>query len=512
MQQAFSKHTFKLIPTRSIDLPFYRDSCVEVYNILVHYNLDFILSCEQSINVALVSEFYNNLHTSDDVSYRTRVAKRSLDFSPEILQAFLGCHPSTNDFVFYPSLPGLLPLPFEHVSIATMHQSLFGRPRPDSPNTQLTNFSSLEVSAGDNALYKVVVNYFFPIVSRALVVLRPSHMFLLYAIRQTLNINISLNIFHCIIHFIQPVQQTIHMPFGHLITAWLESMGIDVTQGATFPVVLQPNVSHSGRHCEVSDDDECASGSPDGSGCDGSVLLDDAGSFVGEKGAGPNANSLRGFNVIDTIKTAVELLCPNTVSCADILAIAARDGVVLLGGPSWSVPLGRRDSTTASLSAANSNLPSPVSSLSQLISAFAAKGLNARDMTALSGAHTIGQARCVNFRSHIYSDANIDAAFAAQRQGTCPSSGGDNNLAPLDAQTANAFDNAYFQNLLSSKGLLHSDQELFNNGTQDSLVRQYATNPSAFAADFAAAMVKMSNIGPLTGSSGEIRTNCRRVN
>ncbi|KAG6498771.1 peroxidase P7-like [Zingiber officinale] len=247
-------------------------------------------------------------------------------------------------------------------------------------------------------------------------------------------------------------------------------------------------------------------------GCDGSVLLDDAGSFVGEKGAGPNANSLRGFNVIDTIKTAVELLCPKTVSCADILALAARDGVVLLGGPSWSVPLGRRDSTTASLSAANSNLPSPVSSLSQLISAFAAKGLNARDMTALSGAHTIGQARCVNFRSHIYSDANIDAAFASQRQGTCPSSGGDNNLAPLDAQTANAFDNAYFKNLLSSKGLLHSDQELFNNGTQDSLVRQYATNPSAFAADFAAAMVKMSNIGPLTGSSGEIRTNCRRVN
>ncbi|WOL09109.1 hypothetical protein Cni_G17862 [Canna indica] len=247
-------------------------------------------------------------------------------------------------------------------------------------------------------------------------------------------------------------------------------------------------------------------------GCDASVLLDDTATFTGEKGAGPNANSLRGFNVIDTIKTAVELLCPGTVSCADILALAARDGVTLLGGPSWTVPLGRRDATTASLSAANSNLPSPASSLSQLISAFAAKGLSARDMTALSGAHTIGQARCVNFRSHIYNDADIDPAFAATRQGGCPASGGDNNLAALDAQTANSFDNAYFKNLIASRGLLHSDQELFNNGTLDSLVQQYSSNPGAFAADFAAAMVKMSNISPLTGTSGEIRLNCRRVN
>ncbi|URE47848.1 Peroxidase [Musa troglodytarum] len=184
-------------------------------------------------------------------------------------------------------------------------------------------------------------------------------------------------------------------------------------------------------------------------GCDASVLLDDTATFNGEKNAGPNANSLRGFEVIDTIKAEVELQCPGTVSCADILALAARDGVALLGGPSWRVPLGRRDATTASQSAANSNLPSPASNLSQLIAAFAAKGLNARDMTALSGAHTIGQARCVSFRSHIYNDANVDAGFASQRQRNCPSSGGDNNLAPLDVQTPNTFDNTYFRNLIA---------------------------------------------------------------
>ncbi|XP_074558339.1 peroxidase P7-like [Curcuma longa] len=249
-------------------------------------------------------------------------------------------------------------------------------------------------------------------------------------------------------------------------------------------------------------------------GCDGSILLDDTSNFTGEKTAGPNNNSVRGYDVIDTIKTNVESACPSTVSCADILAVAARDGVVLLGGPTWTVQLGRRDATTASFSTANSDLPSPASNLSQLISAYSNKGLNARDMTALSGAHTIGQARCVTFRDHIYNDTDIDSGFATQRQRNCPSASGsgDDNLAPLDRQTPVAFGNDYYENLVAQKGLLHSDQELFNNGSQDSLVRQYSNNNTAFSSDFTAAMIKMGNISPLTGTSGEIRVNCRKVN
>ncbi|XP_057825247.2 cationic peroxidase 1-like [Cryptomeria japonica] len=247
-------------------------------------------------------------------------------------------------------------------------------------------------------------------------------------------------------------------------------------------------------------------------GCDGSILLDDTSTVTGEKTAAPNANSVKGYDVIDTIKSQLEAVCSGVVSCADIVTIAARDSVVLLGGPSWTVPLGRRDSTSASLSGANSNLPSPSSDLSTLISAFQAQGLSTKDMIALSGAHTIGQARCTNFRSRVFNDTNIDSAFATSVQANCPSNGGDDNLSPLDLVTPTFFDNTYYKNLRSQKGLLHSDQELFNGGSADALVTTYSTNPPTFFIDFAAAMVNMGNISPLTGTSGEVRTNCRKIN
>uniref|UniRef100_A0A453I5E4 Plant heme peroxidase family profile domain-containing protein n=1 Tax=Aegilops tauschii subsp. strangulata TaxID=200361 RepID=A0A453I5E4_AEGTS len=64
-------------------------------------------------------------------------------------------------------------------------------------------------------------------------------------------------------------------------------------------------------------------------GCDGSILLDDTPFFTGEKNAAPNVNSVRGFDVIDRIKDAVNAACRgNLVSCADVVAVAARDSVV----------------------------------------------------------------------------------------------------------------------------------------------------------------------------------------
>jgi hypothetical protein len=50
----------------------------------------------------------------------------------------------------------------------------------------------------------------------------------------------------------------------------------------------------------------------------------------GEKDALSNINSLRSFEVVDEIKEALEERCPGVVSCADIVALAARDGTFLV--------------------------------------------------------------------------------------------------------------------------------------------------------------------------------------
>ncbi|KAJ9152952.1 hypothetical protein P3X46_026456 [Hevea brasiliensis] len=235
-------------------------------------------------------------------------------------------------------------------------------------------------------------------------------------------------------------------------------------------------------------------------GCDASILLDETSSIESEKTALPNKDSARGFQVIEKAKTEVEKICPGIVSCADIIAVAARDASAYVGGPSWTVMLGRRDSTTASRTLANSELPSFKDGLDRLISRF-------------QSSHTLGQAQCVTFRDRIYSNStDIDAGFASTRKRSCPSAGGDSNLAPLDLVTPNSYDNNYFKNLIQKKGLLESDQILFSGGSTDSIVSEYSRSPATFNSDFASAMIKMGNINPLTGTAGEIRKICSAVN
>ncbi|KAK4490677.1 hypothetical protein RD792_001369 [Penstemon davidsonii] len=255
-------------------------------------------------------------------------------------------------------------------------------------------------------------------------------------------------------------------------------------------------------------------------GCDASILLDNSGRLISEKGSIPNKNSVRGFEVIDEIKSALEKECPQTVSCADILALAARDSTVLTGGPSWALPLGRRDSRDASLSGSNNNIPAPNNTFQTILTKFKLKGLNIVDLVALSGSHTIGNARCTTFRQRLYNqfgnsqaDLTLDKSYASQLRARCPKSGGDQNLFTLDFVSPTRFDNNYFKNLLSFKGLLSSDQILVTKNQESmELVKKYAANNEIFFEQFATSMIKMGNISPLTGSKGEIRKNCRKTN
>ncbi|KAI5321143.1 hypothetical protein PRUPE_6G013800 [Prunus persica] len=253
-------------------------------------------------------------------------------------------------------------------------------------------------------------------------------------------------------------------------------------------------------------------------GCDASILLDGSNS---EKFATPNLNSVRGFQVVDAVKSAVESACSGVVSCADILALIARDSVLLSGGPTWKVLLGRRDGLVPNQRGANLAIPSQYDTLDTIISKFANVGLNVTDVVSLSGAHTIGQARCATFSKRLWNffntggpDSTMEKDMLSDLRHVCLVNGDGNETTALDRNSNDLFDNHYYQNLLDGKGLLHSDQILFNGGDDEtkSVVDNYRRKPKLFFDDFIKSMIKMGNIGPVTGSSGQIRKNCRVIN
>ncbi|KAH9531819.1 hypothetical protein CY35_19G056800 [Sphagnum magellanicum] len=246
-------------------------------------------------------------------------------------------------------------------------------------------------------------------------------------------------------------------------------------------------------------------------GCDGSVLLDPTTSNPKpEKTAFPNL-TLRGFEVIDEAKKKLEAACPGIVSCADIVAFAARDSVQVTGGPGYKVKSGRRDGRVSLESQALADIPAPQFNASGLIQSFAAKGLSVEDMVTLSGAHTIGRSHCSNFAPIRSND--IDAAFAKSASKVCPTAS-VNKTVFLDGSSPNYFDNSYFKNLPAKKGLLFSDESLSLDSRTSNFVLTNANDASKWKKQFVRAILKMGTTDlKLAGNSdGEIRKNCRQIN
>ncbi|KAG8654187.1 peroxidase N1 [Manihot esculenta] len=252
-------------------------------------------------------------------------------------------------------------------------------------------------------------------------------------------------------------------------------------------------------------------------GCDASILIDGSNT---EKTALPNLG-LKGFEVIDDAKTQLEAACPGIVSCADILALAARDSVVLTGGRSWRVPTGRRDGRV-SLVSDTANLPGFTDSIDKQKQKFAEKGLNAQDLVALVGGHTIGTTACQFFNYRLYnasgngSDPTINASFLPQLQALCPQNGDGTKRVALDTGSVNKFDVSFFSNLRNGRGILESDQKLWTDASTRTLVQRFmgvrGLAALKFNVEFGKSMVKMSNIGVKTGSDGEIRKKCSVIN
>lgn len=253
-------------------------------------------------------------------------------------------------------------------------------------------------------------------------------------------------------------------------------------------------------------------------GCDGSVLLTGTASNPSEQQATPNLSlRARALQLIDEIKTAVEASCSGVVTCADILALAARDSVAKAGGPKYPVPLGRRDSLKfASQSVVGSNIPKPTSNLTVLMSIFGPKGFSLEDMVALSGGHTIGIAHCNSFDNRLYNkqtgkkivDPSLANSLADDLYSLCPTVNNTVDFTNLDIQTPNAFDKKYYLNVQRNEVLFTSDQALYTESDSAEIVDSFASSQTLFYKKFVHGMHKMGQLDVLTGKKGEIRSIC----
>ena len=111
-------------------------------------------------------------------------------------------------------------------------------------------------------------------------------------------------------------------------------------------------------------------------------------------------------------------------------------------------------------------------------------------------------------------DPTLNPSFLPRIRQVCPRDGNGTTLANQDPTTPDTFDNNYFSILKAKIGLLTSDQVLYSTPGADTIeiVNKFSASQTTFFKSFAQSMIKMGNISPLTGTHGEIRLNCRRVN
>ncbi|KAL8259444.1 hypothetical protein R6Q59_027397 [Mikania micrantha] len=256
-------------------------------------------------------------------------------------------------------------------------------------------------------------------------------------------------------------------------------------------------------------------------GCDASILISKKpGSEPSPEKESDDNKEIRGgaYDVIQKAKAKVERKCPGVVSCADILALAARDFIHLAGGPYYPVKKGRWDGKQKpKASLVYSNIPHENSTVDNLLELFLSKGLTLNDMVVLSGAHSIGFAHCKHFENRLYNfqgtnkpDPDMDPRLLKSLIMSCPQHGGSNGVvAPFDAITPFTFDNAYYQNLQAKLGLLATDKALYLDPRTKPLVQKLANDKNMFFQEFSSAMERLGNVGVKRGKKhGEIRRVC----
>ncbi|KAJ7980401.1 Peroxidase [Quillaja saponaria] len=233
-------------------------------------------------------------------------------------------------------------------------------------------------------------------------------------------------------------------------------------------------------------------------GCDASILLDPLyGQGLSEMASTKNFG-IRKRESISIIKSMVEAECPQQVSCADILILAARDAVAMSGGPRVTVPLGRRDSSVPRYELANAFLPAATIGVEGMLQTFTKKGMSIEESVAIMGADSLGVTLCLNIPNRVYESEGGEARrqdprFEAFLNLNCPQGSLTSNVSfvPNDP-TPFVFDNQYYMDSMGGHGLLRIDAELVLDPRTAKVAKYFATNQSDFFNAFSKAFVKLS--------------------
>ncbi|MCD7456330.1 putative L-ascorbate peroxidase 6 [Datura stramonium] len=185
------------------------------------------------------------------------------------------------------------------------------------------------------------------------------------------------------------------------------------------------------------------------------------GSIVFELDRPENKGLKKSLKILEKAKSQIDLV--QSVSWADIIALAGAEAVSLCGGPSIPIQLGRIDSL---LPDPEGKLPEESLDATSLKQCFERKGFSTQELVALSGAHTLGSKGFGN---------------------------------------PTVFDNAYFKILmekpwLSSAGMtsmvgLPSDRALVEDDECVRWISKYAEDQSLFFDDFKNVYTKLVDTG-----------------
>lgn len=134
------------------------------------------------------------------------------------------------------------------------------------------------------------------------------------------------------------------------------------------------------------------------------------------------------------------------------------------------------------------------------------------------GAHTIGVGHCIVISNRLYNftgkgdqDPSLDPAYAKLLKTKCPNPNDFTTTVEMDPGSFQNFDSNYYTILLRNKGLFQSDAALLTNRQARNTVKALVSRTNFFI-QFAQSMKRMGAIEVLTGTAGEIRKQCWKVN